>query len=130
VPAAYRQVVIEVTGTPCEIGKTAAPRGVRAQRDQVSGDAGKDQRAARLRAVQHRNELPVTQVANIVRGVHALIPQAIFAADLRREMTMYERLACARERYSTEQPRRSYCLADREGRQAGRYRSDLVMPTL
>ena len=30
----------------------------------------------------------VTQVVDIVRGVHAMIPKAIFAADLRREMTM------------------------------------------
>ena len=30
----------------------------------------------------------VTQVVDIVRGVHALIPKAIFAPDLRREMTM------------------------------------------
>ena len=30
----------------------------------------------------------VTQVVDIVRGVHALIPKAIFAADLRREMTV------------------------------------------
>ena len=30
----------------------------------------------------------VTQVVDIVRGVHALIPKSIFAPDLRREMTM------------------------------------------
>ena len=30
----------------------------------------------------------VTQVVDIVRGVHALIPKAIFAPDLRREMTV------------------------------------------
>jgi acetamidase/formamidase len=30
----------------------------------------------------------VTQVVDIVRGVHAMIPKAIFAPDLRREMTM------------------------------------------
>jgi acetamidase/formamidase len=30
----------------------------------------------------------VTQVVDIVRGVHALIPKTIFAPDLRREMTM------------------------------------------
>jgi acetamidase/formamidase len=30
----------------------------------------------------------VTQVVDIVRGVHALIPKAIFAPELRREMTM------------------------------------------
>ena len=30
----------------------------------------------------------VTQVVDIVRGVHAMIPKAIFAADLRREMTV------------------------------------------
>jgi acetamidase/formamidase len=30
----------------------------------------------------------VTQVVDIVRGVHALIPKAIFASDLRREMTV------------------------------------------
>ncbi len=30
----------------------------------------------------------VTQVVDIVRGVHALIPKMIFAPDLRREMTM------------------------------------------
>jgi hypothetical protein len=27
-------------------------------------------------------------VVDIVRGVHALIPKAIFASELRREMTM------------------------------------------
>ena len=30
----------------------------------------------------------VTQVVDIVRGVHALIPKSIFAPELRREMTM------------------------------------------
>ena len=30
----------------------------------------------------------VTQVVDIVRGIHALIPKAIFAPDLRREMTV------------------------------------------
>ena len=30
----------------------------------------------------------VTQVVDIVRGVHALIPKSIFASELRREMTM------------------------------------------
>ena len=30
----------------------------------------------------------VTQVVDIVRGVHALIPKAIFAPDLRHEMMM------------------------------------------
>jgi acetamidase/formamidase len=30
----------------------------------------------------------VTQVVDIVRGVHALIPKAVFAPELRREMTM------------------------------------------
>lgn len=30
----------------------------------------------------------VTQVVDIVRGVHALIPKAIFTPDLRREMTV------------------------------------------
>ena len=30
----------------------------------------------------------VTQVVDILRGVHALIPKSIFAPDLRREMTM------------------------------------------
>ena len=30
----------------------------------------------------------VTQVVDIVRGVHALIPKTIFAPQLRREMTM------------------------------------------
>ena len=30
----------------------------------------------------------VTQVVDIVRGVHAMIPKAIFAPDLRREMTV------------------------------------------
>jgi acetamidase/formamidase len=30
----------------------------------------------------------VTQVVDIVRGVHALIPKSIFAPQLRREMTM------------------------------------------
>src|SRR6516225_3516257 len=30
----------------------------------------------------------VTQVVDVVRGVHALIPKAIFAPDLRREMTV------------------------------------------
>jgi acetamidase/formamidase len=30
----------------------------------------------------------VTQVVDIVRGVHALIPKTIFAPALRREMTM------------------------------------------
>jgi acetamidase/formamidase len=30
----------------------------------------------------------VTQVVDVVRGVHALIPKTIFAPDLRREMTM------------------------------------------
>jgi acetamidase/formamidase len=30
----------------------------------------------------------VTQVVDIVRGVHALIPKTIFAPDLRRQMTM------------------------------------------
>ena len=30
----------------------------------------------------------VTQVVDVVRGVHALIPKAIFAPDLRREMSM------------------------------------------
>jgi acetamidase/formamidase len=30
----------------------------------------------------------VTQVVDIVRGVHALIPKTIFAPELRREMTM------------------------------------------
>jgi acetamidase/formamidase len=30
----------------------------------------------------------VTQVVDIVRGVHALIPKAIFAPELRREMTV------------------------------------------
>ena len=30
----------------------------------------------------------VTQVVDIVRGVHALIPKTIFASQLRREMTM------------------------------------------
>jgi acetamidase/formamidase len=30
----------------------------------------------------------VTQVVDIVRGVHALIPKNIFAPSLRREMTM------------------------------------------
>jgi len=30
----------------------------------------------------------VTQVVDIVRGVHALIPKTLFAPQLRREMTM------------------------------------------
>ena len=30
----------------------------------------------------------VTQVVDIVRGVHALIPKSLFADDLRRQMTM------------------------------------------
>jgi len=30
----------------------------------------------------------VTQVVDIVRGVHALIPKTIFAPQLRREMTV------------------------------------------
>ena len=30
----------------------------------------------------------VTQVVDIVRGVHAMIPKTIFAPDLRREMTI------------------------------------------
>jgi acetamidase/formamidase len=30
----------------------------------------------------------VTQVVDVVRGVHALIPKTIFAPDLRREMTV------------------------------------------
>jgi acetamidase/formamidase len=30
----------------------------------------------------------VTQVVDIVRGVHAMIPKSMFAPDLRREMRM------------------------------------------
>ena len=30
----------------------------------------------------------VTQVVDIVRGVHALIPKSIFASELRHQMTM------------------------------------------
>jgi acetamidase/formamidase len=30
----------------------------------------------------------VTQVVDIVRGVHALIPKSIFARELRRQMTI------------------------------------------
>jgi len=30
----------------------------------------------------------VTQVVDIVRGVHALIPKSIFASELRDQMTM------------------------------------------
>jgi acetamidase/formamidase len=30
----------------------------------------------------------VTQVVDIVRGVHAMIPKALFATELRREMSV------------------------------------------
>jgi hypothetical protein len=38
--------------------------------------------------VQHCREFSLTQVVDIVQGVHALIPKNIFASQLRQQMTI------------------------------------------